>query len=81
MGCMIISGKDDDGNGVECAVFYCSTTGVPFGRIINDLEEAQSFQDWVAKKNKGGKEDLRQLTHREFSDLLYEFREEREKEQ
>jgi hypothetical protein len=79
MGCRIIAyGRDDDGNGVECAVFYCSTTGVAFGRILSDLEEAESFQSWVYEKyNK----DLRILTDKQFEDYLNQFRDEREGEE
>lgn len=78
MGCRIIVGKDDQGDGVECAIFYDSVTDTVFGVKMNDLEEAEGFQDWVFKRNKIRKKDLRQLTHKEFVNLLDEFREERE---
>lgn len=73
MGCKIIVGKDDDGNGVECACFYDSVSDSVFGTKLNDLEEAESFQKYC-------KVDLRRLTHKEFIELLTKFREEREKE-
>jgi hypothetical protein len=77
MGCRIIVGHDDDGLGTECACFYDSVTGTVFGRQMNDLEEADSFQTWVFEKYK---KDLRQLSDVEFSRLLDDFREERENE-
>ena len=86
MGCRIIAyGKDDDGNGVECAVFYCSTTGVVFGTLLSDLEEAQSFQEWVfdgkfSWSRSDARRDLRQFSHQEFCKLLDDFRQERENE-
>lgn len=71
MGCNIIVGRDDNGNGSECACFYDSVTDSCFGVKLNDLEEAESFQGYC-------KVDLRKLTHKEFIDLLNKFREERE---
>lgn len=68
MGCRIIVGKDDNGLGVECACFYDSVTDTIFGVKMNDLEEAESFQDWCGV-------DLRTLTHQEFINRLNTFRE------
>ncbi len=70
MGCRIIVGKNDSGVGVECACFYDSVTDTVFGVILEDLEEAESFQEW-------NKIDLRTLSHEEFVKELDKFREER----
>jgi hypothetical protein len=80
MGCGIIVGNNDSGLGNECAVFYDSVTDTCFGTILHSLEEAESFQDWVFKRNKARKKDLRTLTHKEFVELLNKFREEKEDE-
>ena len=74
MGCRIIVGKDADGNGTECACFYDSVTDTVFGVKLNDLEEAEAFQEFVHS-------DLRLLTHGEFVRLLNVFREERNHEE
>ena len=66
MGCKIING--DDGS-----CFYDSVTMTCFGIVMEDQEEAESFQDWVDV-------DLRLLTQKEFEDELTKFREERENE-
>jgi hypothetical protein len=71
MGCLIIVGKDDDGNGTECACFYDSVTETCFGVKMNDLEEAESFREYC-------KVDLRTLSHQKFVELVNKFREERE---
>ncbi len=71
MGCRIIVGTRDDGKGVECACFYDTVTDTVFGIILNDLEEAESFQESIDK-------DLRQLSHNEFVEELNKFREKRE---
>lgn len=73
MGCRIIVGHGDDGLGTECAVFYDSVTDTAFGKLMNDLEEAESFQEWVEV-------DLRTLSDSEFDNLLCKFREMRENE-
>jgi len=73
MGCKILVGNLDEGTGIEGACFYDSVTDTAFGELLNDLEEAESFQEWV-------KEDLRELSQKEFSNKLKEFREHREQE-
>ena len=73
MGCNIIVGKDDSGDGVGCACFYDSVTDTVFGVKMNDLEEAEAFHEYC-------KIDLRRLSHKEFVDLLNKFRDKREKE-
>ena len=75
MGCRIIVGKDDEGQGVECACFYDSVTDTVFGTKLNDLEEAEAFQEYVKKDHK---KDLRQLSHVDFVKFLNLFRESRE---
>lgn len=70
MGCNIIVGKDDSGQGIECACFYDSVTDTVFGIKLSDLEEAESFEKYC-------KVDLRTLSHSEFVDLLTKFRSER----
>jgi len=71
MGCNIIVGRDDSGNGVEVACFYDSVTETVFGEKMSDLEEAEAFQEWAG-------EDLRRLSSVEFSYRLNKFREKRE---
>ena len=68
MGCNVIVGGSDEG---ECAVFYDSVTEVAFGPLMNDLEEAESFQKWLKK-------DARTIPVKELIKLLNQFREERE---
>ena len=65
MGCKILVAHNSDG--VEYACFYDSVTETLFGVLLNDLEEAESFMDFVD-------EDLRQLTHKEFMEKLNKFR-------
>ena len=77
MGCRILVGHEQGYNWVEQACFFDSVTGTVFGLLMNDEEEAESFQEWVKKKFD---KDLRQLTHAQFEDYLGIFREEREKE-
>ena len=72
MGCKILVGNGEDGLGREYACFYDSVTDTVFGELFEDLEEAESFQLW-------NKEDLRSLSHKEFTSRLIKFREEREK--
>ncbi len=73
MGCRILVGNLSEGDGVEGACFYDSVTDTAFGELFKDLEEAESFQNSVKK-------DLRELSQKEFSDLLKKFRDERERE-
>lgn len=57
MGCRILAGKLDGGNGREAAVFYCSTTGIAFGPVFEGLndpgelsdphDEAEAFAKWL----------------------------------
>ena len=75
MGCQIIEGKTEGGMGVECACFYDSVTDTVFGKLMNDLEEAESFQKYVMAQEK---KDLRQLSVEEFDVLLGAFRDLRE---
>lgn len=72
MGNMIIVGNLNQGNGVECAVFYDSVTDVTFGPIMDDLEEAESFEEWLEK-------DARAYDVKELIRLLGEFKEGRKK--
>jgi hypothetical protein len=51
MGCRIIVGREDSGNGRECAVLYCSTTGQAFGPVLDSLEEAEEFMEWLESDN------------------------------
>lgn len=74
MAVKIIVGDDDSGNGIECACFYDTVTDTVFGTKLNDLEEAESFQEWVTDKYKN---DLRFFNHAEFENMLGIFREER----
>lgn len=78
MGCRILVGNLDNGGGVECACFYDSTTDSVFGELFNDLEEAESFQKWSDKRKI--KKDLRELSSKEFSLRLLNFRDDRERE-
>jgi len=66
MGCRILVSQDG-------ACFYDSVTESVFGLILEDLEEAESFQKWNEK-------DLRELTDKEFAENLTKFREERNNE-
>ncbi len=75
MGCKIIVGRNDSGQGTECACFYDSVTDTVFGVMLEDLEEAESFQTWNLQE--WDSEDLRTLSHEEFIERLDKFREER----
>jgi len=74
MGCRIIVGHTDNGLGRECALFYDSCTDTVFGDIMEDLEEAETFQQWMIPT------DLRLLSDIEFGSMLGLFREMRERE-
>lgn len=67
MGNRIIVGNLDQGNGVECAIFYDSVTDVVFGPLMTDLEEAESFEEWLPK-------DARKYKVEELIKLLKKFR-------
>lgn len=64
MGCRILSGKAG-------ACFYCSVTDVVFGPLMEDLNEANTFEGWLDL-------DPRQYQHDELMELFKQFQEERE---
>jgi hypothetical protein len=45
MGTRIIEGTADGSK--ECAVFYCSASGIAFGPLMRDADEAEAFQRWL----------------------------------
>lgn len=73
MGCQIIVGNLCQGDGTECAVFYDSVTDTAFGMIMENLEEAESFQEWL-------EDDPRTYDVKNLIGLYSEFKEEREEE-
>lgn len=77
MGTRIIVGYLDDGLGIECACFYDSVTATVFGKVMDDLEEAESFEKWVTEEKKLY-EDLRQIPNEDFENLVSKFRRLRE---
>jgi hypothetical protein len=46
MGCRILEGQEG-GTDTTMAVFFCSTTGVAFGPVMNDIDEAEAFMAWL----------------------------------
>ena len=80
MGCRILVGKGDSGEGVEYAVFYDSVTDVCFGPLMNNLEEAESFEKFLeGHKSKKGS-DPRTYDVWDLIELYNKFLEEREEE-
>ena len=64
MGCRILHGNAG-------ACFYDSVTDTVFGKLLENKEEAEEFQNWIER-------DLREVNDDKFEDLLNEFRKERE---
>jgi hypothetical protein len=52
---------DEDG-----AVFYCSTSMIPFGLVMQDQEVAEEFRAWLPQ-------DARIYKDQELEDKYYEF--------
>lgn len=67
MGCRVIVGKEESGNGPGCAVLYCSVSGTAFGPLLDNEFEAAGFIGWL-------KEDPRWYTDGDLVDKLAEFR-------
>lgn len=64
----ILVGYGDNGSGREYACFYNSTTEKVFGCLLDDLAEAEEFQEFVG-------EGLEELNIEEFENKLKIFRE------
>ena len=59
MGIRVLSGtRINEGDGITGAVLYCSTSGLAFGPVFTDGDEAEEFLAWSAKENHG---DLREI--------------------
>jgi len=43
MACRILESKDGQ------AVFYCSTTDWAFGPVMQSVDEAESFREWLGR--------------------------------
>lgn len=77
MGCRILTNKND-----TQACFYCSTSEVAFGPIMENEEEALNFLKWLEdpENRKGYKpligkgDDPREYETRDLTNLYYEFR-------
>ena len=72
MGCRIIEGKEA-GTDVPCAVLFCSTSGIAFGPLFDDHDEAQDFLEWLAKQTNV---DARNLTDKRLHAYIFRFRKE-----
>ena len=64
MGCRILHGNAG-------ACFYDSVTDTVFGKLLENKEEAEEFQNWIGR-------DLDISYDEKFENLLNEFRKERE---
>ncbi len=73
MGCRIIEGFEGGCADTTVAVLFCSTTGWAFGPLFEDLEDAQSFLDWLSARED---RDPRNLPDHELGDYFKEFRKE-----
>jgi len=72
MGCRIIVGTDEYGDGAPAAVFYCSTTAWAFGPVmyeqpgVSALKVAQMFLTWLP-------DDPRATDLNKLESLYYRF--------
>lgn len=71
MGIRILSGtRINEGDGTTGAVLYCSTSGLAFGPLFTDDDEAEAFLDWCVPKYG----DPRSMPPQEVADALVDWR-------
>ena len=74
MGVRIIEGNRDGSTSQDVAVLYCSTTGVAFGPLFEDYDEAERFLKYLVEKNYCGHTDARKFRSDELVDIVQDFR-------
>jgi len=69
MATMILEGVKTNESEDRAAVFYCSVTGLAFGPLMDDAEEAEAFLRWLDARGRDPRKDPERL-----AEELEEFR-------
>jgi hypothetical protein len=70
MAVMILEGvKVNEDDERRSAVFYCGTSGLAFGPLMDDAEEAEAFLQWLTRRGRDPRKDSERLVEE-----LEEFR-------